>query len=302
MKIIIVLLFFTMLTGCSTTSQTTKDVFIDNLGNITPRIDEKSNTGFYKPSNLKECLDELEIMLNKEIKDSLKVFTFSEAFNKYKPILNWLKINWDISDSSQLSKYFHQFGFKEPDVIANGIFRMYWNFLNGKPLKIEIKPELYTIGKNLFLQPTDSLIIYNHKPSPFGTIIATDSVPEFIFIGRKFTLIDSLYDPMINFLKSNNFEPSDSLWYIWWPRVIKFGIDDGEFPFFLTEMEIEQRYKDGGSYNGDFILVVEDGNKHKMQWFMKNNKYDQEFIDYIKTKKHLLFYLIRKRDVYYFDY
>ncbi|MFC2131586.1 DUF6794 domain-containing protein, partial [Bacteroidota bacterium] len=192
---------------------------IPGIGIISPTPDDTSKSGYFIPSDMEECLDELDNIFPDDIKDTLQILDYRHSYNKYGMIIQWLTDKWSMWDTSRIVKYFNQYGFIEPTEIANGIFRSYWNYLNENPIRIEMKPKHYIINKNLFLKIANEIVFPEKRPNPKGTIIDSNSTTQFIFMGRKFTLIDSLFDPIINLIKENGFHPSDSLWYVWWTRI-----------------------------------------------------------------------------------
>jgi hypothetical protein len=276
---------------------------IPGIGIITPTEDDTSKSGVYIPKNMEECIEELEELIPEEIQDSMKILNYNESLRNFGNVTKWMLEEWCMWDTSVIVKYFSDYGFTDPVEISLGIFKSFWNYLNALPIKIELRPKCYVLNKNLFIKIADTIKFPEKRPNPKG-IIRKDSSSgdaEFIFMGRKFTLIDSLYDPIIKLILDNGFKPSDSLWYIWWTKIAKFGYGEEELPDFITEDEYKSNYNSEDSYNVDFILIVENESIGIMKRVIRNNHFDDSFLGYIKTKKHFGFYLIRKREVIIFD-
>lgn len=274
---------------------------IKGIGEIHPNFDNDFKYGIYIPKDMSDCLDELDDLLPDYVKDSMKTLDLRASTLKYGRLMQWISKKWALWDTSRIVKYFSQYGFKKAPTIARGIFESFWNYSNDKEITIEAKPKAYVINKNLFLVKTDTIISFPKKrPNPKGTLMKTTSLPQFIFMGRKFTLIDSLYMPIVDLILNSGFQASDSLWYIWWTKISKFGYGFGEPPEWVDE-DFLRKYSKVNSYNADLILILEDKNKEKIKQIIRNNKFDDEFINYIRTKHHLAFHLIRMRKVIHFD-
>jgi hypothetical protein len=274
---------------------------LTNIGVITPTLDTTSKTGYYIPVDMMDCMKEMDKLFPNNVKDSIKLIPYIQCYNKYGYILQWMIDKWDMWDTSRIVRYFKEFGFDDPSVIANGLLKSYWNFLNNKPLRIEMIPKVYIINNNLFLKKSDSLSIPNYQPNPKGTITYSDGKPEFIFMGRPFHLIDSLYDPVLKLIGDNKFTPSDSLRYVWWTLVGKFGESVDTLPHFISKEEMETKFNKEDSYNADYIVILEDGNSNTLNNFIDDGKFDDEFKKYVESKRHISFYLIRKRKVHVFN-
>ncbi len=299
MKNVSLLLAF-LVCSLSLASTAFGETFVKNFGFVNPTLDDSSPTGYYSPKNFKEAIAELNKMLPDSLKDSIKSENYRYVARRFSPLAQWLFQNWGFADSSAIFRYFDSIGAWRPSELPYGILQAYWKYLNGKKIKIEIKPKVYSIGKNLFLIPVDSLDFPAKPPTLKGTIRPVDSTPQFIFMGKKFSLIDSLYDPIIALLDSFKLKPSDSLWYAWWTKIAKFEKGDDSLPSFVSDNADIFVPQEGYSYNADFVLAVEEAYTPKIRWVVKNNKF-REFKNYVLSKRHLGFYLIRARKVAFLD-
>ncbi len=275
---------------------------IPGIGKVTPNFDSTFQRGVYVPEDMFDCFVEIDKLLPRDVRDSVYNLDYGKIYGKYGRLTQWIYINWGLADSSRIYNFFEKYGFTNPSTIAHGIFESYWKYKHSEPIRIEIKPDAYVIDKNLHLKEAEEFVFPEKRPNPKGTIVPTDSTPQFIFMGRHFTLIDSLYDPIINMIKENGLQPSDSLWYIWWPRIAKFGEGIDSLPSFINKEEFDEKFSPEDSYNADFILILQDSKKYKIKGVIRENKFNEEFKNYVKNKKHLGIYLIRKREVARFEF
>ena len=274
---------------------------IPGLGIITPTVDSNSLSGWYIPTNMAECLDELDNTVPESIKDSFKLFSYEQIYQKYAYLNQWMLNSWKIWDSSVIVQYFNKYGFIDPAEISRSIFLAYWKHLNDLPLKISAKPDYYALGTNLEVRYAEKHYQYPNNPAIYGKIIHTADAPQFTYMDMKFTLMDSLYSVIMKILYDNGYNPSERLLYVWWTKVAQFGYEIEKPPLFLTEEELKTNYNDGASYTVDYILIIDSDNSEELLNYMTNYQYDETFFEYVKKLRNISFHLIKKREVVDFD-
>ncbi|MFH1050371.1 MAG: DUF6794 domain-containing protein [bacterium] len=288
----------------STSSLLAQTDSLMDIGVITPTIDNTNKTGYYIPKDIKDCFAEIDKMLPSDIKDYMSKMEINESLRTYPALFHWIYQNWGMEDTTRIVDYFMNYGFDDGGEITRVILESYLTYKKGeKIIRIEIKPKVYLINKNLFLIKADTIVVPPKIPNPKGVINfdSTEMKPQFYFMGGKFTLIDSLYDPIIKMIYDNGFVASQNLWYVWWTQIARFGEDNDTVPYFLTEDELNSQFDKKYSYNADFILIFEDADTPIPKSILRDNKFDFGFPEYLSTRKHFGFYFIRKREVVYFD-
>jgi len=276
---------------------------IPGIGLITPTVDKATKFGYYIPIDMKECLSEIDKFLPDAIKEDIEERDIIESAVKYKGLAQWIYQKWDLENIPVIVNYFMQYGFKDGADIAQLIYESYLKYKKDLPLRLEVIPKVYSINKNLFLIKADSIIVPKSIPNPKGVLNfdSTAMQPQFNFMGGKFTLIDSIYDPILKIISENGFIPSQNLWYVWWTPIAKFGEGNDTVPYFLTEEELNTNFDKKYAYNADFILIFEDADTPIPVSILRDNKFDFGFYEYLSTRRHFGFYLIRQRDVVYFE-
>ena len=89
-----------------------------------------SINGIYIPKNLRECITELDKMLNFESKKQLRESKGIWEFNSHMGGLGmWIRNNWGINGGSRLLKYFNDRGMKNRDDISGAIIEHYQKWL-----------------------------------------------------------------------------------------------------------------------------------------------------------------------------
>ncbi|ROL61178.1 hypothetical protein D9V86_07110 [Bacteroidetes/Chlorobi group bacterium ChocPot_Mid] len=274
---------------------------IPGVGFINPTHDKSSKSGYYIPKNVKDCINELDKMLPDKVKEDIEISSLNDNMIKYNTVMPWLYLNWDMADTSRIVKYLLDYGFSPETDFSKIIFESYLKYKKGFPLRFEVTPKVYSIGKNLTILRADSIAIPTQNPVPYGSILidSLDNQPHFIYMGSKFTLIDSLYEPIMNFLKLYGFDPTKNLWYLWWTQIFKFGEGIDSLPYFLTREKFEKYFDTKHAYNADFILVFQDEDSFGPKTIMKDNLYNTSLNEYLKSKNYIGLYLVRHRNVVY---
>ena len=149
----------------------------------------------------------------------------------------------------------------------------------------------------------DTIIVPPKIPNPKGVVFfdSTEMKPQFNFMGGVFNLIDSIYDPIVKMIYDNGFQASQNLWYVWWTKVAKFGDGFDTVPYFMTEDYMNENFRKDMSYNADFILIFEDSDTPIPKSILRDNKFQFGFQEYLSTHRHFGFYLIRQKEVVYFE-
>lgn len=297
-KIVVATIFIVAISISKLNAQTDS---IPGLGIINPTVDSNSLSGWYIPTNMAECLKELDNIVPESIKDSFKLFSYEQIYQKYAYLNQWMLNSWKIWDSSVIVQYFNKYGFIDPAEISQSIFLAYWKYLNDLPLKIETKPQYYALGTNLEVRYAEKHYEYPNNPAIYGKIIHTADAPQFTYMDMKFTLMDSLYSVIMKILYDNGYNPSERLLYVWWTKVAQFGYEIEKPPLFLSPEEMDNNYNDGASYTVDYILIIDSDNAEELLNYMRNYQYDETFFEYIKNLRNVSFHLIKKREVVEFD-
>lgn len=274
---------------------------IPQLGIITPTIDENSPSGWFIPSNMEECFEELDNLLSNEVKDSLQILDFEKSYEKYIYLNKWIINSWKIFDTSSIVKYFNKKGFLDATEISKAIITGYWKYLNDIEIKLELNPKYYAIGKNLDLKIESQYFDYQGNPVVWGKIIHTDSMNIFTLFNKKLTLMDSLYGAFMKLLSDNGFNASDRLYYVWWPKVASFGYYTEIAPKFLTEEEIAEKYSSDLCYWADYIIFIDADNTGKLEKFLNNRQFDSEFHEFLKENRNISLHVIKMKQVVGFD-
>jgi|GEM_PF-5140252 len=281
-----------------------KEEAIPGIGFITPTYDKSTKHGYYIPKDMKDSFKEIDKLLPESTKEDIINSDINDNLIKYQTFMPWIYVNWSMADTSEIVKYLLGKGFDYETDFSKIIFEAYINYKKGLKIRFELKPKVYSFNRNLFLLKADTIIIPNNFPNPKGAILldSTEMKPHFNYMGGKFTLIDSLYDPIMMLITENGFNPAQNMWYVWWTQIFKFGENIDTLPYFLKQELFDEKFNKKYAYNADFILVFEDIEAPVPKSIMRDNLFDIGFYEYLSTRKHFGFYLIRQRDVVYFEY
>jgi len=276
---------------------------IPGIGIITPTYDNQSKSGYYIPTDLKDCFSEIDKLLPEEVVENINENDIFDGRKQYQPLVQWIYVNWGMEDTTRIVEYFNQFGFDDAANIAQAIYDSYLKHKKGEKIRLEIKPKVYIHNQNMFLIKADTIIVPPAIPNPKGVVNfdSTEMKPQFNFMGGTFRLIDSIYAPIVQMLYDNGFQPSPNLWYVWWTQVAKFGEGVDTIPYFLTEDDMNAKFKKDLCYNADFILIFEDRETPIPKSILRDNKFQFGFQEYLNTHRHFGFYLIRQKEVVYFE-
>ncbi len=108
-------------------------------------IDESAyRQGFYVPKDLEDSFDELDQILNKEDRNSLKSLSSEDDLSMYHFGLGtYLRNRWGLWGGSRFSEYFNELGIYHPDDMSGIILTSYWRHLNDLPLEVKRQVKYY---------------------------------------------------------------------------------------------------------------------------------------------------------------
>ncbi len=91
----------------------------------------------YIPTDLDDCLKQLDSMFADSTKTKIKVLTEDEFSGKYHFGFGmWMRNNWGLWRGSRLSKYFNSLGVYHPEDMTGIIFNSFHRQLTGKSIKL----------------------------------------------------------------------------------------------------------------------------------------------------------------------
>ena len=96
------------------------------------------------PINLKECIKQIDLILDSTSKENIKRMKESE-FSAYSlfELGIWIEKYWGLRNDSTLSQYFNKMGIYNPDVMSGMIIDSYYHFLTGKKSQLKIRVKNY---------------------------------------------------------------------------------------------------------------------------------------------------------------
>jgi hypothetical protein len=100
---------------------------------FTPTLDPTSPTGYYIPTDIDDCIRELNSILSAcmaaKIRDCEEIYLPINHFG----IELWMRNNWGLwLTNSRLKRYFDRLGVYQADIASSVILTTYWHHLNGK--------------------------------------------------------------------------------------------------------------------------------------------------------------------------
>ena len=96
------------------------------------------------PKNLDECYASLDKKLSRTTIEEFKTLPETKAMNSTHLELGmWIRNNWGLWSSSELSKYFNKLGLNHPDDISTVILRSYHRKLNNKEIRLDEQIDYY---------------------------------------------------------------------------------------------------------------------------------------------------------------
>ncbi|MBN1151148.1 hypothetical protein JXA84_08035 [candidate division WOR-3 bacterium] len=110
---------------------------------LTPTEDENSPTGYYIPSDIEDCINELDIMLPRELIDKMTERTEEDMIEYHHGLEKWIRNNSGLWSDSRLSEYFNSMGVFHPDDMFSIVIISYWRNLNGEPIELNEQIKYY---------------------------------------------------------------------------------------------------------------------------------------------------------------
>ncbi len=103
---------------------------------LTPTKSSKFKTGVYIPKDLEDSFKELDKMLSKELKDTIRRGKESQMSEHHFGLGLWLRNNWGLWQGLRLAQWFNKQGIFHPDDMSAIILDSYWRRSNKKPLEL----------------------------------------------------------------------------------------------------------------------------------------------------------------------
>jgi len=101
----------------------------------------------YIPKNVEQCFEEINKIWDEDTKALIKQDSEKEFLsNTHNRIGPWMRNNWELWSTSQLSGYFNSIGIKDADDMSSVILCSYYRNIFGR--NIELKPQI--LEKQLF--------------------------------------------------------------------------------------------------------------------------------------------------------
>ncbi len=113
--------------------RTALDIYQDSLYQW--RIKQTKLDNIYIPSDLNDCMKQLDILMEEDTKTTFKNFKEEEVDRKtHNTLGRWIDIKWKVSEGSRISYYFNLNGVPHPDYMIGIILISYHRHLHGKDL------------------------------------------------------------------------------------------------------------------------------------------------------------------------
>ena len=103
------------------------------------RLNKDYLSGFYIPYDIKDCMQQLDRIMNQDeiedfkIQEKGKAIASAYLFNPG----DWVRNNWGLWGGSRLQKYFLDQGISDPEAMCWIILTCYYHYQNGTPIDIE---------------------------------------------------------------------------------------------------------------------------------------------------------------------
>lgn len=125
---------------------------------------------FQLPINLKECVKQIDVIIDSTTKENIKSMNESDFGYYYSAELRiWIENNWGLWRDSTLSQYFRKMGIYHSDDMSGIILTSYYRFLIGEKIKLKKQVKHYqeyweTIRKEKFAKyKVRDTVLYNFK-------------------------------------------------------------------------------------------------------------------------------------------
>ena len=144
----------------------------------------------YIPRDYKDCILEMEIMLQPELLKEIKE-SREQDLVKYNKILGkWMIDNWGLRSGSRLRDFLIEQGFWYPDEMSSAIIRSFWNRFNGETTNIVHVSKLSEYHCIVTAEPDNPICPLHNAPIKIvhhftDTVVEGNTpVPVYIHVGR----------------------------------------------------------------------------------------------------------------------